>query len=169
MDGTRPFSINFAAIRKGDVLTNEQVERHYIENIVGRDVYDRKVGEFERGERAHHPLGLAHQAVCEEIMRECRKHGYPVVARSKQKTVEVLSDSQAMIYRANRANSALGLHRKQVASLHHDIDESNLNAEEKRQLKSSRDYHLMLTLSIASGKRTLKDMQAGKLKLSGRD
>jgi len=169
MDDGRVVSIDFARIRKGDVLSNEQIEFHYIEKMLGREEYERKVSEFERGERAHHPLGIAHQQVCEAIMRECRELGYPVVARTKQKTIEVLTDSQAVVYRSNRANSALGLHRKQVTSLHRDIDESNLSTDEKRQLEASRNYHAMIELSIASGKRTLKAMSTGKLKLSGKD
>lgn len=169
MENPRVLSIDFARIRKGDVITNEQVEFHYIENIVGRDVYEKKVAEFDRGERAHHPLGMAHQQVAEAIMRECRERGYPVVARCKQKTVEVLTDAQAVVYRTNRANSALGLHRRQVQSLHRDIDEKQLSSAEKRQLNAARDYHSMVELSIASGKRTLKAMQEGKLKLSGKD
>lgn len=169
MDETRIVSINFARIRKGDVISNEQVEHHFIESIIGREKYDLQVEEFERGERQHHPLGRAHAAVSEEIMRECRELGYPVVCRSKQKTVEVLTDAEAVVYRSNRANSALGLHRRQVASLHRDIDESNLSDDEKRQLVASRNYHAMIELSIASGKRTLKAMNQGKLKISGKE
>jgi hypothetical protein len=165
-DNTRVVSIDFARIRKGDVISNEQVEHHYIERIIGRDNYEVKVQQFERGERSHHPLGMAHQLVCEEIMRECRELGYPVVARSRQKTIEVLTDSQAVVYRTNRANSALGLHRKQVASLHRDIDTKNLTKQEQLQLEASQRYHTMIELSISSGKRTLKEMQRGRLKLS---
>ena len=165
----RVVSIDFHRIRKGDVISSEQVEHHYIEHIVGRENYDTKVAEYERGERVHHPLGMAHQAVCEEIMRECRELGYPVVARSKQKTIEVLTDSQAVVYRSNRANSALGLHRRQVNSLHHDIDASNLSKDEQHQLAAAQQYHAMIELSISSGKRTLKEMQKGKLKLSSKD
>ena len=169
MDETRIVSISFARIRKGDVISNEQVEHHFIEQIMGREKYETQVAEYERGERIHHPIGRAHQAVCEEIMRECRELGYPVVARTKQKTIEVLTDSEAVIYRSNRANSALGLHRRQVTSLHRDIDDSNLSSNEKRQLEASRNYHSMIELSIASGKRTLKAMNQGKLKISGKE
>ena len=164
----RIVSIDFAKIRKGDVISNEQVEFHYIEKIMGREKYDQQVNEFERGDRAHHPLGRAHQAVSEEIMRECREIGYPVVCRSKQKTLEVLTDAEAVVYRTNRANSALGLHRRQVASLHRDIDASSPSKEEPRQLEAAKNYHTMIELSISSGKRTLKEMSKGKLNLSGR-
>jgi len=164
----RVVSIDFHRVRKGDVISNEQVEHHFIEHILGREKYEVQVAEFERGERAHHPLGRAHAAVSEEIMRECADLGYRVVCRSRQKTIEVLTDAQAMEYRNNRANSALGLHRRQVKSLHTDIDEDQLTAAERRQLEHSRTYHGMIELSIASGKRTLKDMQKGKLKLSGK-
>ena len=44
-------SIDFHRIRKGDVISSEQVEHHYIEHIVGRENYDTKVAEYERGER----------------------------------------------------------------------------------------------------------------------
>lgn len=169
MEGnSRVVSVDFAKIRKGDVITNEQVEHHYIEKILGREKYEQQVEEFERGDRAHHPLGMAHQRVCEEVMHECRELGYPVVCRSRQKTVEVLTDADAVVYRTNRANGALGLHRRQVASLHRDIDESNLTKAEALQLQASKEYHLMIELSISSGKKTLKEMQRGKLKLSDR-
>lgn len=167
-DNTRVVSIDFHRIRKGDVITNERVEHHYIENIVGREAYEVKLAEYERGERVHHPLSRAHAEVAEVIMRECRDLGYPVVARTKQKSIEVLTDAEAVVYRSNRANSALGLHRKQVKSLHADIDASNLTKEQQRQLESARNYHAMIELSIASGKRTLKEMQKGKLNLSPR-
>ena len=166
MEETRILSINFARIRKGDVITNEQVEHHFIQSIMGREKYEAQVAEYDRGERPHHPIGRAHQAVCDEIMRECKELGYTVVARSRQKSIEVLTDAEAVIYRSNRANSALGLHRRQVSSLHHDINEDNLTKEEKRQLEANRQYHGMIALSIASGKRTLKEMQKGRLKLS---
>jgi hypothetical protein len=169
MDEARIVSIDFHRIRKGDVISNEQAEHHFIEHILGREKYETQVEEYERGERLHHPIGRAHQAVAEEIIRECRDLGYPVVARTKQKTIEVLTDADAVVYRSNRANSALGLHRKQVTSLHRDIDETNLTGEEKRQLEASRNYHAMIELSISSGKRTLKEIQKGKLKLSGQD
>jgi hypothetical protein len=168
-NSARVVSIDFHRIRKGDVITNEQVEHHYIEHIVGRDAYEIKVAEYERGERMHHPLGMAHPAVCEEVMRECRELGYPVVARSRQKTIEVLSDSQAMVYRSNRANNALGQHRRQIHSLHRDIDTSNLSKDEQRQLEAAQQYHTMIELSISSGKRTLREMQKGKLKISGKE
>ena len=167
-DNTRVVSIDFHRIRKGDVITNEQVEHHYIENVIGREAYAVKLAEYERGERVHHPLARAHADVAEQIMRECRDIGYPVVARTKQKTIEVLTDSQAVVYRTNRANSALGLHRRQVLSMHRDIDESNLSKNEQRQLEAAKNYHAMIELSIASGKRTLKEIQKGKLNLSPR-
>ena len=166
MSETRIVSINFAGIRKGDVIPNEQVEHHFIEHIMGREKFDQQVDEFNRGERAHHPLGRAHQAVCEEVMRECRELGNPVVCRSRQKTIEVLTDAAAVTYRNNRANSALGLHRRQVNSLHRDIDPSKLTSDEKRQWEQSKNYHAMLELSIASGKRTLKAMNKGALQIS---
>jgi hypothetical protein len=167
-DSTRVVSIDFARIRKGDVISNEQVEHHFIERIMGREKYEQQLAEYERGERIHHPIGRAHAAVSEEIMRECAEIGYRVVCRTKQKTVEVLTDSDAMVYRNNRANSSLGLHRRQVRSLHADIDESQLTADERRQLEQSRNYHTMVELSIASGKRTLKEMQRGRLVLGGK-
>lgn len=167
-DNTRVVSIDFHKIRKGDVITNEQVEHHYIENVIGREAYEIKLGEYERGERVHHPLSRAHADVAEQIMRECRELGYPVVARTRQKSVEVLTDAEAVVYRSNRANSALGLHRRQVQSLHRDIDESNLTKEQQRQLEAAKNYHTMIELHIASGKRTLKEMQKGKLNLSPR-
>ena len=169
MDDPRVVSIRFDRIRKGDVISNEQVEHHFIEEMMGREKYEAKLAEYERGERLHHPLGMAHSQVAEEIMRECRELGYPVVCRSKQKTIEVLTDSQAIVYRSNRANSALGLHRRQVASLHRDIDENQLTSDEKRQLEASKNYHSMIELSIASGKRTLKEMQKGRLSLSPKE
>ena len=168
-DNTRVVSINFAGIRKGDVISNEQVEFHFIENMIGREKYDQQLEEFKRGERKFHPLSRAHENVSEAIMRECADIGYRVVCRSRQKVVEVLTDAQAMAYRNHRANSALGLHRKQVRSLHADIDENRLTADEKRQLEHSRDFHTMIELSIASGKRTLKEMSKGRLRLSGRN
>ena len=169
METPRVVSINFARIRKGDVISNEQVEHHYIEVMLGREKYEAKLAEYERGERVHHPLGMAHQQVGDEIMRECRELGYPVVCRSRQKTIEVLTDSQAVVYRSNRANSALGLHRRQVASLHRDIDENQLTGDEKRQLEASKNFHSMIELSIASGKRTLKAMTKGAIKLSPKE
>ena len=169
MDDTRILSINYQFIRKGDVISNERVEHHYIENMLGREKYEQQVEEFERGERAHHPLGLAHREVSRAIMDECRSLGYPVVVRSRQKNLEVLTDADAVVYRTNRANSALGLHAKQVLSLRNDIDESNLTVDQKRQLQGNRNYHEMIKLSITSGKRTLKEMESGRLKLSGKE
>ena len=134
--------------------------------MVGREKYEAQLAEHERGERLHHPMGLAHQRVKEEIERECADLGYRVVCRTRQKSIEVLTDSQAIVYRSNRANSALGLHRKQVSSLHRDIDMSQLTGEEKRQLTSTRNYHAMVEVSIGSAKRTLKAMDKGEINLS---
>ena len=166
MESTKIISIDFQKIRKGDVISNEQVEHHFIKNIIGEEKYNSQVAEFERGERNFHPMTTAHQQVSDEIMKKCKELGYNVVCRSKQKTVEVLIDSLAMEYRTKRANSALGLHRRQVKSLNQDIDENNLNNAEKRQLEHSRNYHTMIELSIASGKKTLKAINKGALKSS---
>ena len=164
MESTKIISIDFQKIKKGDVISNDQVEHHFIKNIIGEEKYNTQVAEFERGERIFHPIQTAHQQVSEEIMRKCKELGYPVVCRSKQKTVEVLTDREAMEYRTKRANSALGLHKKQVKSLNQDIDENNLNNGQKRQLEHSRNYHTMIELSIASGKKTLKAINKGVLK-----
>ena len=169
MEDPRVLSIRFDRIRKGDVITNEQVEFHFIEHIVGREKYETQLAEYERGERLHHPMGLAHQQVKQIIEKECAELGYRVVCRTKQKAIEVLTDSQAMTYRHNRADSALGLHRRQVDSLHRDIDQSKLTGDEKRQLEASRNYHAMIEVSIASGKKTLKQMQKGRLNLSPKE
>lgn len=164
MESTKIISIDFQKIRKGDVISNDQVEHHFIKNIIGEEKYKTQVSEFERGERIFHPIQTAHQQVSEEIMKKCKELGYPVVCRSKQKKVEVLTDSEAMEYRTKRANSALALHKRQVKSLNQDIDESNLNNAEKRQLEHSKNYHTMIELSIASGKKTLKAINKGALK-----
>lgn len=166
MESTQIISIDFQKIRKGDVISNEQVEHHFVKNIFGEEKYNLQVAEFERGERNFHPINTAHQQVSDEVMKKCRELGYPVVCRSKQKTVEVLIDSEAMEYRTKRANSALGLHKRQVKSLNQDIDESNLNNSEKRQLEHSKNYHTMIELSISSGKKTLKALNKGALKSS---
>lgn len=165
---TRVVSIDIPALRKGDVISQEVVEHFYIEHLYGREKYDSHVAAFEAGERKYHPLDRASQAVSEHIMAERQALGDRVVCRTHQRTVQVLTDAQAVIYRTNRANSALGLHRKQTRSLHADIDERNLTTDERRQYDVAKNYHTMIELSIASGKRTLKSINSGELKLSGR-
>jgi hypothetical protein len=162
---TQVLSIDFQRIRKGDVISREQIEHHYIHNIVGEDAYNVKLAEFEAGERVEHPIGQAHMIVAVEIQRRCAELGYRVVCRTRHKVIEVLTDSQAMQYRHNNANSALGRHRRQVKSLYSDIDEDRLTPQERRSLADMREYHTMIELSVSSGKRTLKEMQKGKLRL----
>jgi hypothetical protein len=60
-------------------------------------------------------------------------------------------------------------HLLSLGDWRHPIDESQLSSDERRQLDASKQFHTMIELSIASGKRTLKAMNAGKLKLSGKD
>jgi len=162
---TEVISIDFNRIRKGDVISNRQVEHHFIENIVGRDTYDQQLAEYQRGERLYHPISRAHAVVSEQIMRECRERGYRVVCRGRQKSIEVLTDSQAIGYRSNRANSALGLHKRQLDSLRKDIDITKLTKDECAQHRASVEFHTMIELSISSGKKTLKALQAGRLKV----
>lgn len=163
---TRVLSIDIPSLRKGDVIPYEKVEHFYIEHILGREKYELHLAQHLAGERIHHPLGRASAAVAEYIMDERRELGSRVVCRTRQKGVEVLTDAAAVVYRSNRANSALGLHRKQTRSLNNDIDERNLSTDERRQLESAKNYHTMIELSIASGKRTLKSMNMGELKFN---
>ena len=164
----RIISIDVQSVRKGDVIPWERVEHFYIHHIVGEQKYNQQVEEYQEGKRLHDPLGRASHMVAEHIMSERRALGNPVVCRTKQKEVQILTDADAIVYRSNRANSALGLHRKQTKSLHQDIDEQQLTPAQKSDLAHKREYHCMVEVQVAAAKRTLKAMGEGKLKLSGK-
>ena len=166
MENTHVISIDMESVRKGDVIAKDVVLQHFINRIEGAENFELKKQEFNSGIRNTDPTTYAPQRVAEEVMKRCAERGYPVVCKVTHGAVHVLTDEQAMHYRNSKANSALAQHRKQVRSLHTDIDQNNLSGAAKRQLESMKNHHTMIELAISSGKKTLKEMSKGRVRLS---
>lgn len=166
MEQPQVISIDMENVRKGDVIPKDVVQQHFINRIEGQENFEQKMQEFKDGIRTTDPLTYGPQRVSEEIMKACAERGYPVVCKVSQGAIHVLTDQAAMHYRNSKANSALAQHRKQVRSLHTDIDVNNLNSASKRELEAMKNHHTMIELAISSGKRTLKEMKKGRVKLS---
>ena len=99
---------------------------------------------------------FAYMRVKEEIQKLRAAINEPIVIKQEKvedgKTLRILSDKEAPAYLAAQATAGIRKQRKNARRLLTDIDTSNLNSAEKRQLETKQVHHAFIA-SAADGAR----------------
>lgn len=116
MDEVRYHPIDFDALRKGDVITVEQLER-----ITGYQYGTRK-------------FDLAVLALREQITRELHDRNYPITVASENGSLKILTDEEAAAYNPQMFRHGfrklLRAHRRLM-----NVDATQLNSEQREALE----------------------------------
>ena len=131
--------IDWRNLEKGSSITQEQIiefhKYHFPDN------------EFDE---------FAYMRVKEEIQKLRADINEPIVIKQEKvedgKTLRILTDKEAPAYLAAQATAGIRKQRKNARRLLTDIDTSNLNSAEKRQLETKQVHHAFIA-SAADGAR----------------
>ena len=154
--------INIATLRKGDFFTSDQVGHAY---RLLDDKLEERISRFERGELRADPLTWASQKVIEFIVKLRSEQGSPVVCRSEDGGIRVLTDADAAIYLNSQANAGLRKHRTKTTQLMTSIDVSRLNDHQKRELDTNQRKHAFILASHQGARTQSLRMQRRGLQL----
>ena len=131
--------LDWRNLEKGSSITQEQIiefhKYHFPDN------------EFDE---------FAYMRVKEEIQKLRADINEPIVIKQEkvedEKTLRILSDKEAPAYLAAQATAGIRKQRRNARRLLTDIDTSNLNDAEKRQLETKQVHHAFIA-SAADGAR----------------
>ncbi len=137
-------------LRKGDYFTPDQVEHAYRKI---NDKLDEQIERFNRGELRSDPRDFAPTKVIEFIHKMRDEIGKPVVCRSENGGVRVLTDAEAVIYLNSQANAGLRKHKAKTTQMLTAIDASTLNEHQRRELDANQRKHAFI-LASHQGART---------------
>ena len=142
--------INITSMKKGDSYSRQQVEDAFY--ILESDVAE-KVAAFERGERQD-PMSFALNKLKVTIEKNRADLGLPpLVMRSQNGGLRVLTDSEAGPYLNAQANAGLRKHKNKTAQLFTHVDASKLDEKDKKQLDADQRRHAFIA-AAAQGART---------------
>tara|TARA_Y100000361_G_scaffold23928_1_gene18996 strand:- start:204 stop:782 length:579 start_codon:yes stop_codon:yes gene_type:complete len=142
--------INITSMKKGDSYSRQQVEDAFY--ILESDVAE-KVAAFERGERQD-PMSFALNKLKVTIEKNRADLGLPpLVMRSQNGGLRVLTDSEAGPYLNAQANAGLRKHKNKTAQLFTHVDASQLDEKDKKQLDADQRRHAFIA-AAAQGART---------------
>ena len=142
--------INIDTLRKGDFYSADQVEHAW--RLIDKNINER-IARFKRGELRSDPMSFACQNVIEHITKVRAERGLPVVCRSEDGGVRVLTDAEASTYLAAQANAGLRKHERKTHQLLTSINTNNLNDHQRRQLETEQRKHAFV-LAAHKGART---------------
>ena len=137
-------------LRKGDFFPADQVEHTYRKICPG---VDDRIERFNRGELGVSPLQFAATAVIQHITKARNELGRPVVCRSENGGIRILTDAEAVPYLNSQANAGLRKHKAKTNQLLTAIDATCLNEHERRELENSQRKHAFI-LASHQGART---------------
>ena len=131
--------LDWKSLEKGSSITQEQIiefhKYHFPDN------------EFDE---------FAYMRVKEEIQKLRADINEPIVIKQEKvedgKTLRILTDREAPAYLAAQATAGIRKQRKNARRLLTDIDTTNLNSAEKRQLETKQVHHAFIA-SAADGAR----------------
>ena len=139
MPETNIHPLDWRNLEKGSSITQEQIiefhKYHFPDN------------EFDE---------FAYMRVKEEIQKLRAEINEPLVLKQEktgeEKTFRILTDKEAPDYLASQATAGIRKQRRNARRLLTDIDTSNLNEAEKRQLETKQVHHAFIA-SAADGAR----------------
>lgn len=142
--------IPIESLRKGDYFTPEQVAHAYRKID---EKLDERIERYSRGELRSDPLDFAATKVIEFVTRVRDELGKPVVCRSENGGVRVLTDAEAVTYLNSQANAGLRKHKAKTTQMLTAIDASTLSEHQKRELDANQRKHAFI-LASHQGART---------------
>ena len=139
MINTSIHPLDWKSLEKGSSISQEQIiefhKHHFPDN------------EFDE---------FSYLRVRNEIQKLRAEINDPIVIKQektgKEKTLRILTDKEAPDYLAAQATAGIRKQRKNARRLLTDIDTSNLNSAEKRQLETKQVHHAFIA-SAADGAR----------------
>jgi len=137
-------------LRKGEYFTPDQVAHTYAR--LDPKLPDR-IERFKRGELNADPMMFAATNVIEHITKVRNEIGKPVVCRSENNGIRVLTDAEATSYLNAQANAGLRKHKNKTSQLLTAVDQSNLTDHQRRELEGHQRKHAFI-LASHQGART---------------
>jgi hypothetical protein len=147
---TRLAGINIEAITKGEFFTAEQVEHAF---FALDHKAEERVSRFKAGDLKADPLTFASTQVIEHIQRVRQEIGRPVVGRSQNGGIRILTDAEAVPYLNSQAEAGLRKHRNKTGQLFGSIAREGLTDHERRTLEGYQQRHAFI-LASTQGART---------------
>ena len=147
--------LDWRNLEKGSSITQEQIiefhKYHFPDN------------EFDE---------FAYMRVKEEIQKLRAEINEPLVLKQEktgeEKTFRILTDKEAPDYLASQATAVIRKQRRNARRLLTDIDTSNLNEAEKRQLETKQVHHAFIASAADGARKHSLQMQRKGKQLLGR-
>ena len=136
-DNPRISGIDWQSLQKGDLVPHDQVKEFY------HSIFpDKEWNEFSMVN------------VIDKLMKLRETINRPLVIKSinKDKSLQVLTDKEAVDYSAAQANAGIKKHRNHSRRLFTHIDQTNLDQAKKRDLETKQIHHAFIA-SAADGAR----------------
>ena len=150
-------------LRPGDRFTADQVLHTGLK--LDPEGLAERIARYERGELKDDPRTFLATKLVKLIERMRLEMGNPVVCRTSQGGIIVLTDAEAMKYLDSQANAGLRKHRSKTQQLFTSVNAANLTEHQKRELESKQTKHAFI-LAAHQGARTQSlRMQRRGLKL----
>ena len=154
--------INIEGLRKGDYFTPEQVAHAYGQLD---PKLEERIKRFEAGELKSDPLTFAATNLVKHLEKERLAMGAPVVCRTENGGIRVLSDAEAVEYLNNQANAGLRKHKAKTHQLFNSVDASQLDEHQQRVLETNQRKHAFVLAAHQGAKGQALKMQRKGLQL----
>jgi len=154
--------INITTMKKGDLYSRQRVEDSFY--ILESNV-EQKIAAFKRGERQD-PMSFAVNKLKDTIEKARADLGLsPLVMRSQNGGLKVLTDEEAGPYLNAQANAGLRKHKNKTAQLFTHVDSSQLDEKTKKQLETDQRRHAFIAAAAQGARTQSLQMQRKGLKL----
>ena len=154
--------INITSMKKGDSYNRQQIEDAFY--VLEPNVHE-KIASYNRGERQD-PMSFAVNKLKTTIENVRRELGLqPLVMRSEDGGLRVLTDSEAGPYLNAQANAGLRKHKNKTTQLFTHIDSSQLNEKDQKQLQADQSRHAFIAAAAQGARTQSLRMQRKGLKL----
>ena len=158
--------INVTTMQKGDYYTADQVRDAYLK--LDPKVHD-KLARYERGE-INDPMSFACLNVINAIDKVRSELSLdPLVFRSSDGSLRVLTDTESVTYLNNQANAAIKKHKTKTEQLFTHVDVQQLDEKSAKQLDTNRRKHAFIAASAQGARSQALKMQRKGIQLPAND
>ena len=136
-DNPRISGIDWQGLRKGDLVPHDHVKEFFFSIFPDEEWND-----------------FSMVRVIDKLMKLRETINRPLVIKSinKDKSLQVLTDKEAVDYSAQQANAGIKKHRKHTRRLFTHINKDNLDPSKQRELETKQIHHAFIA-SAADGAR----------------
>ena len=136
-DNPRISGIDWQGLRKGDLVPHDHVKEFFFSIFPDEEWND-----------------FSMVRVIDKLMKLRETINRPLVIKSinKDKSLQVLTDKEAVDYSAQQANAGIKKHRKHTRRLFTHINRENLDPSKQRELETKQIHHAFIA-SAADGAR----------------